>query len=329
MLYFIFIKKLNLLKFINFIKIYLSYILSYLFKKNIKLGMPFSVSIEPTTNCNLKCKECVSGQLQFTRPEGKIDLEFYKKIIDQTYKFLLNLFIYFQGEPFLHHNFFEMVKYANSKNIFTSTSTNGHFLSAENSQKIIDSKLDKLIISLDGTTQEVYQNYRVGGNLQKVITGIKTLTDFKQKQNSKTPYIVLQFIVMGSNEHQIENIKKLAKELNVNKLELKSVQVYNFEKNVELLPTNKKYLRYVKKESDFAQKSKLRNRCWRLLNSSVITWDGMVLPCCYDKDAKHSFGNLKNETFVEIQNSKKANDFRNMILKNRKSIEICNNCTTK
>jgi len=64
-----------------------------------------------------------------------------------------------------------MVAYAGSKNIYTATSTNAHYLNDENARKTIESGLDRLIISLDGTSQEVYSQYRIGGDLEKVLAG--------------------------------------------------------------------------------------------------------------------------------------------------------------
>ena len=93
--------------------------------------------------------------------------DFFTKTIDDIHKELLYLIFYFQGEPYLNPDFLKMVKYASDKNIYTATSTNAHYLNDEAAKKTVESGLDRLIISIDGTTQEVYQQYRVGGNLEK------------------------------------------------------------------------------------------------------------------------------------------------------------------
>ena len=94
---------------------------------------------------------------------------FFKDTIDQLHKDLWYLVFYFQGEPYLNPSFLDMVKYASQKKVYTATSTNAHYLNDENAKRTIESGLDRLIISIDGTTQEVYQQYRVGGQLHKVI----------------------------------------------------------------------------------------------------------------------------------------------------------------
>ena len=100
-----------------------------------------ALSIEPTTACNLGCPECPSGLKQFSRKTGNLSLQLNKKIIDELQDHLFYINYYFQGEPFINPNFFELVTYANSKNIFCATSTNGHFLSDENCQKTVNQVL--------------------------------------------------------------------------------------------------------------------------------------------------------------------------------------------
>ena len=137
--------------------------------------------------------------------------DFFTETIDDIHKELLYLIFYFQGEPYLNPDFLEMVKYASSKGIYTATSTNAHYLNDEAARKTVESGLDRLIISIDGTTQDVYQQYRVGGNLEKVLEGAKNIVKWKKELNSKTPFVFFQFLVVKPNEHQIEDIKTTGK----------------------------------------------------------------------------------------------------------------------
>jgi radical SAM protein with 4Fe4S-binding SPASM domain len=290
--------------------------------------MPVSASIEATTSCNLKCPECPSGLRKFTRPTGTIDPEHFQKYIDPLSKNLLFLMLYFQGEPYLNKTFFDLVKYAKTKNIYTATSSNGHFLNDENARNTIESRLDRLIISLDGTDQESYESYRRGGDFDKVITGIKTLVEYKKKLKSKKPFIILQFLVQKNNEHQLAEIADLSRQLDVDKLELKTAQFYDFKNSNPLMPTNTKYSRYSQNtDGTFSLKMKIKNRCLRMWQSLVITWDGKVVPCCFDKDAQHQLGDLNNTSLKKIWNSSDYDAFRKNIFSNRKKIDICCNCT--
>jgi radical SAM protein with 4Fe4S-binding SPASM domain len=286
------------------------------------------MAIEPTTSCNLRCPECPSGLRQFTRPIGMLEPTFFKMTIDEVYKELIYLTFYFQGEPYLNPNFLDMVKYASDKGIYTSTSTNAHYLNKDQAKKTVESKLDRLIISIDGTTQETYEQYRIGGQLQKVIEGTKNIIEAKRELKSNSPYLVFQFLVVKPNEHQLEDVKKLAHELGVDEVVFKTAQVYDFENGNPLIPENIKYSRY-KKNADgtYSIKNKLLNQCWRMWSSCVVTWDGVVVPCCFDKDAKHQLGDLKKQKFQELWKSVKYQNFRQSILKSRQEIDICKNCS--
>jgi radical SAM protein with 4Fe4S-binding SPASM domain len=321
-------KKLSFKKLNNAFKVWASYHLSKRTKRAANYGFPISIAIEPTTSCNLRCPECPSGLRQFTRPIGMLEPTFFKTTIDAIYKELIYLTFYFQGEPYLNPNFLEMVKYASDKKIYTSTSTNAHYLTPEQATKTVESKLDRLIISIDGTTQETYEQYRIGGNLQKVIDGTKNIIAAKKKLKSKTPHIVFQFLVVKPNEHQLNDVKQLADELGVDEVVFKTAQVYDFENGNPLIPTNQTYSRY-KQQADgtYKIKNELLNQCWRMWSSCVITWDGLVVPCCFDKDAKHQLGDLKSQSFQELWESSKYQGFRQSILKSRQEIDICKNCS--
>ena len=322
-----FISRLNVLRLINAGKVFASYHFSKITKQPQHWGNPLSIAIEPTTSCNLRCPECPSGLRAFTRPTGMLEFNLFKNFIDQVYSHTTYLTLYFQGESFLNKSFFDFVEYASSKNIYTATSTNAHFINEENAEKIIKSKLDRLIISIDGTTQEVYEQYRVGGNLEKVISGTKKLIDAKKKLNSKTPYTIFQFLVVKPNEHQVEDVKKLAKQLGVDEVKFKTAQVYDPKPKHHLIPENKKYSRYKFNGEDAIIKNNLDNSCWRLWSSCVMTWDGKIVPCCFDKDAKKQMGDLKEINFNSIWNGNEYHNFRKAILKSRKEIDICANCS--
>jgi len=323
-----FTTKLTFRRMWNASKVMSSFYLTKWTGKPIQWGLPFSISFEPTTSCNLRCPECPSGLRAFTRPIGMLEKDFFTKTIDEIHKDLLYLIFYFQGEPYLNPDFLEMVKYAAAKKIYTATSTNAHYLNDENARKTIESGLDRLIISIDGTTQEVYQQYRIGGKLEKVLEGARNIVKWKKQMNSKTPYVFFQFLVVKPNEHQIEDVKKLAEEIGVDGVRYKTAQVYDFENGNPLIPTIDKYARYKKQANGkYAIKNSLDNHCWKLWHSCVISWDGLVVPCCFDKDADYKLGDLKKDNFATIWQDDNYKQFRKKLLTGRKNIEICANCS--
>jgi radical SAM protein with 4Fe4S-binding SPASM domain len=220
------------------------------------------------------------------------------------------------------------VKYAHGKGIYTATSTNAHYLTDDNARKTVESGLDRLIISIDGTTQDVYTQYRIGGNLEKVIQGAKNIVKWKKELKSKTPFVFFQFLVVKPNEHQIEDIKLLAKEIGVDQVRFKTAQVYDYEEGNRLIPTIDKYSRYQKNEDGtYKIKNKMGNHCWRLSHAPVITFDGLVVPCCFDKDAQHKLGDLKKQSFKELWHNDQYVKFRTQLKEGRKNIDICANCS--
>ncbi|HEX6890650.1 MAG TPA: SPASM domain-containing protein [Chryseolinea sp.] len=323
-----FVSKSTLKRAFNAAQIFSSYQVSQLSGKPVMAGLPISISFEPTTSCNLRCPECPSGLRSFTRPTGMLESSLFESVIDQLAPTLSYLTFYFQGEPFLHPDFLAMVKYASKKGIYTATSTNAHFFKDETSKSTVESSLDRLIISIDGTSQDTYQSYRIGGSLEKVIEGTRNIIKWRDELKSKTPRVIFQFLVVRQNEHEIPAVYKLADELGVDQVVLKTAQIYDHKHGSALMPTNERYSRYRKKpDGTFEIKNKLLNQCWKMWHSCVITWDGKVVPCCFDKDAHFVLGDLTRNSFNEIWNSKEYNEFRASILRSRSEIEICKNCT--
>jgi radical SAM protein with 4Fe4S-binding SPASM domain len=315
-------------KALNLIKLWLSFHWSRILQRPFIWGLPTTLSIEPTTGCNLRCPECPSGLRSFTRPTGMLNSDLYEKIIDEVSNHLTWLHLYFQGEPFLHPRFLDLVKYADKKRIFTSTSTNAHYLTEKLVKEILHSGLKQVIISMDGITQEIYEKYRVGGDLEKVKKGLLLLIKERRKKSSMFPRIVLQFLVTGQNEHQIPKLKFWAKQIGVDELQLKTAQIYNFENGSELIPSDLGYSRYIPECSGkWLLKKHIENKCWRMWQGAVVTWDGKVVPCCFDKDAQYPMGNLNQNSLDNIWSSKAYRIFRAQLLKDRSQIDICTNCS--
>ena len=321
-------KGVTFLRAYNALLLVLSYFFSRLKKKPVVWGKPFAISVEPTTSCNLRCPECPSGLRSFSRATGNLSMVLFAKILEELHPTLAYLTLYFQGEPYLNPAFFEMVKLAAEHRVFVATSTNAHFLNKQQAKQTVASGLGRLIISIDGADQASYGQYRIGGNLEKVIAGTQNVLKLRKERGSPTPEVVWQFIVFKHNEAQIPALQQLAKEVGVDRLQLKSAQIYDFEQGSDLIPTNEKYARYVKKnDGSFKIKHEMEDSCWKMWHSCTITWDGQVVPCCFDKDAHYKMGDLQAHTFSEVWTSKAYQKFRQQLLFSRKQIDICQNCT--
>lgn len=303
-----------------------SFVISGVTKKNVVWGYPPIVNVEPTNVCNLRCPLCITGSMQMQRPYGRINVEQFQSFIDQVADKIIYVTLYHQGEPYLHKEFNEMVTYAKAKNVYVTTSTNAHFFTPELADRVVQSKLDSMIISLDGVTQETYAKYRVLGNLDTVLDGIRNLVAAKRRLHSKVPYLFLQFLVMKHNEHEIPHVKVLAKELGVDRLLIKTTQVMTLEEAKAWLPETDKYRRYELTEDAFRVKQG-QGVCPRVWMTTLVDWDGQVVPCCFDKNGEHALGHLGNgESFDDIWTNENYTDFRIRMLRDRNSIDICRNC---
>jgi radical SAM protein with 4Fe4S-binding SPASM domain len=323
-----FLSKLTARRLWNGAKVVSSYVESKLTGRAVHRGLPLALSFEPTTSCNLRCPECPSGLRSFTRPTGMLEDDLFKRTIDELHATLTYLIFYFQGEPYLHPRFLELVRYASGRGIYTATSTNAHYLTDANARKTVESGLDRLIISIDGTTQEVYEQYRVGGKLHKVLEGTRNVLKWKRELKSRTPHVIFQFLVVRPNEHQIADVQRLARELGVDEVGLKTAQIYDYEQGDPLIPTMDQYARYARQDDGtYRIKNKFIDHCWKMWHSCVVTWDGLVVPCCFDKDAEHRLGDLKTQSFAELWQSEAYTQFRQSLIRSRSEIEMCRNCT--
>lgn len=322
-------REISLKKLINLLRSYFY----YLTKNTRPNAYPVILMAEPTNFCNLHCPLCPVGNKSLKREKGFMPLTGFKKIIDELGDYLLNLTLWNFGEPLLHKDIYDMVEYAKKKKIFIRLSTNGHFFnSKENVRRLVVSGLDDLIIALDGASQETLSKYRVGANFQEIIRGIKSVVEEKERLKSRLPFVELQFILMQHNEHEVEKIKRVAKDIGVDKLTLKTATLEietskeEAEKMKHYLPVNSRFSRYQESEGELKRKKPVRNTCLRLWLSSVVNWDGNVVPCCYDPEGLFIFGNAFEEPFQKIWTNEKYVRFREAILKNKKSIKMCANC---
>jgi radical SAM protein with 4Fe4S-binding SPASM domain len=300
-----------------------SFLHSTMSGKPLIYGMPAAISVEITNHCNLQCPECVSGSGLMKREKGFMDIKLFSKIVHELNPFLYNINLYFQGEPMMHPEFFSFLDHSGIS--ATTVSTNGHFLTEENSEKLISSDLKKLIVSLDGMDQKVYSEYRRKGDFNKVVAGVENVLAAKSRFRSSMK-LEIQFLVNRYNEHQIGQAKQFARERGVS-LKLKSMQVIDCGSAGDWMPLDRKYRRYIKRNKGYVIKSTLPDRCFRLWFNPVITWDGKVLPCCFDKDADYIMGDLNLNSFREIWHGSAYTEFRQSVLAGRNKIGMCRNCT--
>lgn len=300
----------------NYLKARVGYCCSNVIRNVHLSAKPISASIEPANYCNLSCPHCPTGRRLIDKTDKRLTLSDFKQYIDLLLPELMYLNLYFQGEPLLNKDLPEMIRYASDKGVFTCVSTNGTALTEEVVKNIKESGVGRFIICLDGATADSYSKYRIGGDFNKVINGISLSVKYGLP-------LEVQCLLLSTTENEIDELKSLCKSLGVKRLVFKKAQFYeDF-----LVPKNPKFLRYKRDASgNLIPKAELKNKCWRLFSTIVIDVDGNVPACCFDKSAKYCFGNLKNSSLKDVWLGTKANKFRQAILRNRRGIDICNNC---
>lgn len=313
----------------NAAKVVTSYGLSNLLRRDIRMGRPMMLMVEPTNHCNLKCPLCPSGNGEMTRARGVMPFEHFQRVFDPLADDLLLLLLWNQGEPFINKDLTRMVRHAAKHNVPTITSTNVHYVRTdEEAEDIVSSGLSELILCLDGVDSETYLKYRVGGDFDRVLDGIDRITRAKRRLGTPGPLIHLQFIIMKHNEDQIEAARDLARTYGVDRLSLKTAQVYTDEDVTEFLPADESLSRYDYEADGLKTKAPLKNTCRHLWYSTVVNWDGSVSPCCFDKDVHYGLGHaLNGSSFDEVWEGERYTRFRNEILTDRSAVPICNNCS--
>jgi MoaA/NifB/PqqE/SkfB family radical SAM enzyme len=304
-----------------------SYCLSVILRRTIVWNFPVGISIETTAVCNLHCPQCYTGSGRLQRENKRIPPETALAAIREASYFAFSVNLNFQGEPLLHPQLFDFISEVHHQKMISLLSTNAHFLDEENCRKLVQSGLSVITISMDGVTENSYQQYRKGGSLEQVKTGIRHLVQEKQKQHSARPYIILQFLVFRHNEQEIPLMREFAKQAGVQKLSIKSAQFYDFTEELQP-PENAKYSRYsINTNQEMKVRKKLHNRCFRIWKYLLITTDGKMAACCFDKNAEYLNESFPDQSIKEIWKGESMGKLRKRILSERESIEMCTNCS--
>ena len=313
----------------NIVSVISSMVISWIIRRPVVWGQPFMLMVEPTNYCNLKCPLCPSGNGEMSRRRGNMSIDDFKKMVDELAPKSFMMMMWNQGEPYLNGCFNEMVRYAHDKGIFTFTSTNRHYIRKDSeAESIVKSGLDEIIVSLDGVDQETYQQYRVGGDINKVFDGVKRLVVAKKQLGLETPFINLQFIVMRHNQQDIKHAEQLANDLGVDKFLVKTAQVYSKSDADKFLPSEDSYSRYTETEDGLVVKGQPVRGCKVLWYSTMVNWNGDVAPCCFDKNVDFKMGSaFEKGSFSQIWRGRQYMDFRNTVLRNRASVDMCRNCS--
>jgi len=302
--------------------------LDMLLNKKRLLGLPPSIQVEPTNMCNLSCPLCPTGSTRIKRPEGQISMNLFNRLLEELGDVMLSIILYSWGEPFLHKNLSEMVKSCTERNILTITSTNGNCsLTKEGALRIVDAGLSALVIAMDGSTQDIYQTYRRGGDIEKVKRFASNIQEAKTIRGSKLPYTNLRVVINNNNEKDLDNIKKLARDLEVNQFSFKSIGDLTANTPFDKFETvNPDMNRYAYSDIEGKRKKMQEIKCPFPFRQPTVFWDGTVVGCEFDYATMNPWGRVGERQFAEIWNSIPARKHRTAILNQKQRPVFCNIC---
>ena len=304
--------------------------------------LPTFVSVEPANFCQLHCPECPVGKANCAEEERadrtsarrreQLSVDDFVRVLSQVQSTAHTMQFYFQGEPLLNRHLPTMIAMAHNVGLYTIVSTNAQSLTRSMAQQLVQSGLNRIIVSIDGFSQESYAAYRVGGDLHRALSGLRFLREAKEQYGSRI-CIELQVLRLRSNEHEWQWIRRHYRQLGASRLVFKTAQLSDYQHGHVLMPTNLRYSRYrrvadgsYQLRRSWIQRHWHNTPCYRLWSGCVITTSGQLLPCCYDKSGNYALGNLLSDSLSSIWHSKKANDFRQQVLCHRNRLPICREC---
>lgn len=254
-----------------------------------KLQHP-EVRYEVTDHCNAECIMCPRDMHKNARPHGTMDLDKYKKSIDEVVRLgAKRIVLTGFGEPLIDKTLENKISYAKSKGLGTYIITNISLLTPKRSRSLICAGLDELRGSFLGMTPETYNEVMAKLDFQKSMNNMLEFLKIRKEIKSKIPKVQLSYIVLPQNEKDTDQFKKFWEE-RVEAIEIWKPHNWGDGRN------------YRERKSDICSKKS----CGRPQNGPLqIQWNGEVIPCCYDYNNKIVLGNAFEQPIMEILNGAK------------------------
>jgi len=290
----------------------------YLHRKITLGNQPRIWTIELTNYCNLDCIMCPRRHM--TREIGYMDFDLFRRIINQCKNYIDYIWFDNFGEPLYHPQLPKFINYCSENNISTGFSTNATILDEEKAAMILNSKLDRIYLCLDGTKKEKYESIRLNANFDKTRSNIINFLKLKNKLGKSKPFTNLNMIKMDDTKDEIEDFRKQWEGLADNVYIKPFCQWANQDEEISK--------KMAKEEREIAlQKNKSRYPCIYLWREGIILWNGDLVPCCSDYDGKIVLGNAGREKLKDIWNSSKAREIRKQHCQGSYDNSLCRDCT--
>jgi len=296
------------------------------------LSQPTGLTIEPADVCNLDCTGCWTNDGSHHGRPRHLSLPGFRRIVDEMGDYLLIIWLWGWGEPFLNKNIYEMIRLARRKGIVVMSSTNGNVNWDDREiEELVNSGLSQLIVAVDGLDQETYAKYRIGGRLERILDNVRRLVDAKRRLGKSSPLINMRMVVMRHNQHQTDGLLALGKSLGVDIVSYKSLCDYRKGGHNPDFPTIRKFQRYAMNETaDRVLPVDRPFYCYRPWRRAHVFADGSVTPCEFDLKRDVLLGRLdEDRPLATMWNSPVAAKFRHTFLTAIDQIPFCADCPYK
>lgn len=270
---------------------------------------PYVYTFDTGNLCNLGCPLCPTGVRTLERRQALMSFETFGALLEKVAPFAIEMILHNWGEPFLNPDILQMIRSAKIEGIGTTVSSNLNLVNRGRDflEEVVESGLDHLTVSLDGTTQEVYQTYRKGGDIHQVLENLSYLISYRERKGSRTPVVEWQFLVMKHNQHQIEGARALAREMRVDRLRFAPAglpfdQLADVALAAAWLPDLPQYRNY-DPEIIRSRGYLYGERCFYLYRGMTVNPFGEVSPCCAVYHSKWDFGDLMRSGLDQVWNN--------------------------
>ena len=269
-------------------------------------GRPYVLHLEPPNICSVRCPFCRTGAGDNELPNGVMPFSTFKRIFDELRDDLIMVRLDGAGEPFINKHISEIISYCHTAGVATTMSTNLQSCDALDLEEVVRAGLDYLICSIDGTTQEIYEKYRINGSLEKCLLNLRALADAKQRLGSPTPFTDWQFLIFDHNVHQLDEVKEMVVGSGADRLSLNDVRPETWKKIIAGEPPH---------------------TCYWFYKAINVTYDGHVRSCCSDgMGHSYSFGSLVDLGFDGVWNGERQQAARDLFVDAREKPELLEDC---
>ncbi len=296
----------------------------FVLKRETTKALPAVVKIDITPTCNLACTMCVHAAPtgdermddQVFKSSHRMDIDRYREIIDQVRGKALAVSLYTWGDPMTHPQLNEMARIAADANLECHISTNFSFkLSDQQIRDLVTSGLTHLTACVDGLTQEEYEKTRVGGRIDWVLDNVRRVMEVRRELGRKHPILEVQYIKFQHNVHEVEKARELLEGWGIDQFSTFWGALHNLG---DIMPD-----RY---ETYGPKKNGTLPTCYWPHFSTVIKYNGDVIPCCEHRAAAQhvgqdsrldaearTLGNIFESSLEEIWNSEDYQQVRRLV----------------